>query len=193
MSQSAVGERRAKTAVLITRCAQRLTDQHGLDGFTMNQLAECAGVSRRTLFNYVPGKLDAVLGPEQDPDPALIDAFMRGGPSGHLMVDIKELVVSMLETKDADPGHITRMRRILESDPRVHKAAHERFAKAAGLFADAIVEREGPDFDPATARIAATFTLALCDTALNGFIAAPATPIAEHYARAFDIAVALFD
>ena len=55
--------RKVSTAHRITTCAQRLTDQHGLDGFTMDDLAAEAGVSRRTLFNYFPGKVDAVLGP----------------------------------------------------------------------------------------------------------------------------------
>ena len=55
------GRRRA-TAYRISVCARSLTEQHGLDGFTMEDLAEAAGVSRRTLFNYFPGKVDAVLG-----------------------------------------------------------------------------------------------------------------------------------
>ena len=39
--------------------------EHGLDGFTMEQLAERVGVSRRTLFYYFPAKDDAVLGGPQ--------------------------------------------------------------------------------------------------------------------------------
>lgn len=62
---SAIGLRekqRAATAARIVRSARRLADQHGVDGFTLDDLAEAAGVSRRTLFNYFPTKYDAVLG-----------------------------------------------------------------------------------------------------------------------------------
>jgi AcrR family transcriptional regulator len=64
MSQSATSreERRQATSYRISVCAQQLTEQHGLEGFTMEELAEAAGVSRRTLFNYYPSKIDAVLG-----------------------------------------------------------------------------------------------------------------------------------
>ena len=65
VSESATGLRELKkveTTRRITLCAQRLTDERGLDGFTMDDLAEAAEVSRRTLFNYFPGKVDAVLG-----------------------------------------------------------------------------------------------------------------------------------
>ena len=82
MSESAIDLKRQLVADAITRCAQQLADEHGLDGFTMDQLAECAGVSRRTLFNYVPGKLDAVLGSMQEPDPEVFSEFLAGGPTG---------------------------------------------------------------------------------------------------------------
>ncbi|MFT4286095.1 TetR/AcrR family transcriptional regulator [Nocardioides sp.] len=193
MTQSAIDERRARTRHAITLCAQQLTDERGLDGFTMDELAECAGISRRTLFNYVPSKVDAVLGPMPDPEPELFETFMAGGPTGHLMSDVKELVVDVLRTKDADPTDIERTRRIIEADARLHHAIHERFVRITGLFTDAILQREGTGFDSAKARIAATFTLALFDTALDSFIADPATPMDRHYARAFDIAVELFD
>jgi len=64
MSRSATTRsgRRQETSYRISQCAQRLTEDRGLDGFTMDELAEAAGVSRRTLFNYFPGKVDAVLG-----------------------------------------------------------------------------------------------------------------------------------
>ena len=45
------------------RRPERLADDRGFDGFTMDELAAAAAVSRRTLFNHVSGKLEAVLGP----------------------------------------------------------------------------------------------------------------------------------
>ena len=51
MTESATtreGRRRA-TSYRISVCAQELTEERGLEGFTMEELAEAAGVSRRTL------------------------------------------------------------------------------------------------------------------------------------------------
>ena len=58
--------RHEETAHHISACSQLLADERGFDGFTMEDLADAAGVSRRTLFNYFPGKADAVLGEAHD-------------------------------------------------------------------------------------------------------------------------------
>ncbi len=46
----------------------------------MEDLADAAGVSRRTLFNYFPGKDAAVLGDPLEPEPEPTERFVRGGP-----------------------------------------------------------------------------------------------------------------
>ncbi|WP_062072521.1 TetR/AcrR family transcriptional regulator [Demequina sediminicola] len=42
--------------------AVELARKHGLEGATIDAIAERAGVSRRTFFNYYPSKEDAILG-----------------------------------------------------------------------------------------------------------------------------------
>src|SRR4051794_33651766 len=90
--------RRTATARRITLCAQQLTDERGFEGFTMNDLAEAAEVSRRTLFNYYPSKVDAVLG-SHETDPAALASFRANGPHGVLIDDVCALVITMLEDK----------------------------------------------------------------------------------------------
>ena len=46
----------------IIAAAQRLSVNCGYSGFTIDDLAEAVGVSRRTLFNHVSSKEEAVLG-----------------------------------------------------------------------------------------------------------------------------------
>ena len=57
----------------------QLTQGRGLDGWTMEDLAGAAEVSRRTLFNYFSSKVDAVLGAVGSPirrrDEVAADAF----------------------------------------------------------------------------------------------------------------------
>ncbi len=43
---------------------------YGLNGFTIEQLCEDVGVSRRTFFNYFPSKEDAIIGHFLDQFPA---------------------------------------------------------------------------------------------------------------------------
>lgn len=194
MVKSAIEERRERTSRTITTCAQQLADERGLDGFTMDELAVRAGVSRRTLFNYVPGKVDAVLGPEREPDPGHLETFVAGGPTGHLMRDLRDLVVTVLEAKDGEAtvADIARIRRLIAADPRLLKSAHDRFVKVSHVLADAIVQREAGRVDEEAARIAARLIIGLFDTTLDALVADPDTSAAEHYARVFDTVVALF-
>ncbi|WP_196218113.1 TetR/AcrR family transcriptional regulator [Streptomyces blattellae] len=193
MGESVTALKRKWVAERIARCAQALAEERGIDGFTMDDVAECAGVSRRTLFNYVPGKLDAILGAAPDPDPALFSEFLAGGPTGRLGEDIKAVVGALLDSKDTAADDVERVRRLIASDPRLHKAMRDRFGKVATFFAEAILTREGPDADPLRGRVAATVTLALFDLALENFVADPETSLVDHYMRVFGRATALFD
>ncbi|WP_078532437.1 TetR/AcrR family transcriptional regulator [Streptomyces hokutonensis] len=192
MTKSASSLNRKRTAARITQCAQSLAEERGIDGFTMDDVAECAGVSRRTLFNYAAGKLDAVLGAPPTPDPSRLVEFRAGGPTGRLSDDIKAVVAAVLDSKDASAEEAERVRRLIASDPRLHRAMQDKFANFATFLADALMEREGPDFDPLRARVAATVTLSLFDVALEAYVADPSTTLADHYLAAFDGAAALF-
>ena len=55
-------ERKAATASRLTTLARRLTAERGLSGFTIEELCDEVGVSRRTFFNYFPSKEEAVIG-----------------------------------------------------------------------------------------------------------------------------------
>jgi hypothetical protein len=61
--------KRSQTALRLQERALRLTLDRGFDGWTMDDLAEAADVSRRTVFNYFDSKADVVLGPVVELDP----------------------------------------------------------------------------------------------------------------------------
>jgi AcrR family transcriptional regulator len=158
--------RRFETEHRITVCAQRLTDERGLDGFTMDELAETAEVSRRTLFNYFPSKVDAVLGNPPELPPDVLATFYAGGPHGHLVDDLGELAVVLLSSKVLDREEMERGRRIVVTTPRLIVAAHERFEALAGEFVDMILAREGQDFGAERARLLVRLFVAIFDGCL---------------------------
>lgn len=193
MTRSAIAERRERTSRTITLCAQRLADERGLDGFTMDDLAAEAGVSRRTLFNYFPGKLDAVLGEDHEPDPELFATFAAGGPTGDLFTDLRVMTMATLEAKseDADAESVARVLRLMRTEARVFHAVQERFRRSAEEFSALILSREGAAGDALRAQVATTLLFRLFEVALDNFVADPATPLVDHVTRAFDAAHAL--
>ena len=145
--------KKVETTHRITLCAQRLTDERGLDGFTMDDLADAAEVSRRTLFNYFPSKVDAVLGAHPDLPEEALATFRAGGPHGHVVDDVAELARIALAVKNPDRESIELGLRVLRSEPRLLAASHERFEAVTDEFAALLVEREGPDFASDKARL----------------------------------------
>ena len=133
MTESAItaDEAAAQTEHRITVCAQRLTDELGLDGFTMDELAAAADVSRRTLFNYFPGKIDAVLGSPPDLSAAVVDD-LRGRRAAR---PPRRRPRRARPRRSSTPrcstaSEVERARRIVTTNPRLLMAAHERFEAA---------------------------------------------------------------
>ena len=170
-------QKRWETSHRIARCAQQLTDAHGLDGFTMDELADAAAVSRRTLFNYFPSRLDAVLGEIPELPPAALATFRAGGPHGSLVEDLGTLAKAVLAVKEPDREAMVLSRRVLSGSPRVLAAAHQRFEQITEDFVALILEREGAAFDADRARLAVRILGALFDSALTTFIAGDERPV----------------
>ncbi len=163
-------DRRTATAGRITLCAQRLTDEHGLDGFTMDDLAAAAEVSRRTLFNYFPGKVDAVLGLLPDLAEARVVVFRDGGPGGDLVADLRALIGPLFDTELLSRETLERGRRVMLANPRLLTHVHDRYVALSAEIVAHIEAREGPTFGVLRARVAVRMLAALFDSSLDEYL-----------------------
>jgi AcrR family transcriptional regulator len=139
--------KRVLTAHRITTTAQQLVLERGLDGFTMEQLAERVGVSRRTLFNYFPGKDDAVLGGPPSLDEDLLRTFSAGGPTGHLVDDLAAIVLAILRDSPETREDAARARRVMLENPRLIALGAERLRQSVESCVVHAEKREGDRFD----------------------------------------------
>ena len=169
-----------ETELRIHRCALELTDERGLDGWTMDDLAAAADVSRRTLFNYFPGKVDAVLGGTPELPAEALEVFHRGGPTGRLVDDLSALAAAILAEKGFEPEVMALGHRILHQTPRLIVIAHERFEQVTGDLVDHILRREGTEFGADRARLLVRLLVAVFDVAINQLTDNPGDrPVAE--------------
>ena len=161
--------RRHDAARGVTLVAQRLAIEHSLDGFTMDQLADPAGVSRRTLFNYFPTKDDAVLGELPTAEEGAFETFRAGGPSGRLLLDLGGLATHLIRAVSPEPTDVRTFQLVLERNPRLLIRANVRFEDYVAGFYREIAEREGNAADDIRPRVAIAVVVSLYEIALKEF------------------------
>lgn len=100
--------------------ARRATIEHGLHGFTIEQLCETVGVSRRTFFNHFASKDDAVLGIEQGATEEMLGAYASGAlvpddldPLGSVVA----LAIEQVHVAGVDRADEALVRRVFEREP----------------------------------------------------------------------------
>lgn len=144
--------KRARTTYAITRAARELAADKGYDEFTLEELADRAGVSRRTLFNYFDGKLEATLGGGPQLTQNDIDTFLAGGPTGEFVDDVVVLVLSVLRgTTEVPlgPEDWLLAQRCFEVNPKLIVAAQRNFEGCSADFVELLAQRSGlPVSDP---------------------------------------------
>jgi AcrR family transcriptional regulator len=182
-----------ETSHRISNCARLLADEFGLDGFTMDDLAAKADVSRRTLFNYFPGK-DAAVHGEKPPLPeSLVDTFRNGGPTGDLISDLVAMVDALLSTHDIDREEVALMRRVMHANPRLITQAKDDFGHFREQILDAIRAREGSAYDDTRARVVIHVTGALFELAIDHYVEHPDRELAELFKAAVDALRSAFE
>jgi AcrR family transcriptional regulator len=117
--------RKAETARGLRDAARRLTIERGLSGFTIEELCEEVGVSRRTLFNYYASKENAVIGVPVDTDESGAgERFLAAGPRGidALVDDLVGLHLERWAFGGMTAADVQQVIRAVEREPRL--AAH---------------------------------------------------------------------
>ncbi|QIK62213.1 TetR family transcriptional regulator [Leucobacter viscericola] len=190
--------RKRQTRRALSRHARRLTIEHGLSGFTIEQVCELAGVSRRTFFNYFPSKEDAVVGGAEEIDPSILDTFMRARPEGitgispTLADDLIALAIDAIgEFGDFDEFDDPRL--VIAREPQLLDRFIGAGEEAERELAVLIQNREGLGADdPAVAMMVGLFTTLVWRTAYRFFQPDNQTPLAELLAESLETARTLF-
>ena len=162
-----------KTAASLTAVSRRLTAEHGLAGFTIEEVCDEVEVSRRTFFNYFATKEDAVIGGNSEGDFELLaEAFLAGTPGdwSRALQDLVDLAVAHIESDDADAQAHADLMAALEREPRL-------LARFIGVTRDRerqiralIARREGVDENDPRAAAVVSIMAILMQTSAQRFI-----------------------
>lgn len=112
-------------------------------------IAEAAGISPRTFFNYFPYKEAAFLPPKIDIQDDACTRFAES--SGHLFDDLVALIEELIEDYAPEPQMLIEMHEVLLQEPRLaalqHLTFHEFEDELARLFSRRLPG--GPEGEPA--------------------------------------------
>lgn len=176
--------KRHQTAVRLQQCAVQLTLDRGFDGWTIDDLAESADVSRRTVFNYFDGKADVVLGPPVQLDPERVADFVAGGPTGVLLADVLTLAADVIEDHTSEQESLAAGRNAVLGDAHLIGLVHQRFEDITATFVEHVRQREGEEFNVNRARLLSRLVVILFENAADRAEAEPGRPFAEHFDEA---------
>jgi AcrR family transcriptional regulator len=150
MTQGLRERKKAETRAALAAAALELADEHGPDKVTVEAIAEAAGVSPRTFFNYFSSKDEAILGVVPTGESPLKDQLAER-PADEAPLDaLRAAFLASAERLQDDPDRWVRRRRLAQQHPHL---ASRWAAHTAELEHDMVVEiarrlNLDPDRDP---------------------------------------------
>ena len=142
----------------LVETARALSAERGFSHFTIEQLCEQVGVSRRTFFNYFPTKDAAFLGQHDEGIPSEVaEDFVRKGASScpgrlspGLFDDMTEVLCTLAESMPFTRETFEQMLTAIAQDPKLLPIIRRSSDRREAAFRDLIARREG--IDPADPR-----------------------------------------
>lgn len=129
-----------------------MTAARGLSGFTVEEVCEEAGISRRTFFNYFHSKEDAVIGSFSDelPEDALEAFNQNPSPtpdsiSGTLLAALHVLTVTLMERSSISRTEVQQFIAAITAEPQLLARLTLEGEARERQFAALVAAREGLD------------------------------------------------
>lgn len=146
--------KRRETHERIQTVALALFLDHGFEAVTLDQVAEAAGVSRRSLFHYFTSKEEMVLAAKVDIGPRLAEAVSRRPPDEPLLDMAEASLIDM--ARDFQGPQARALARLIAQTPALRVGDHAKYAAVEQTLAEALARRSRRDVqDPEIVAVAA--------------------------------------
>lgn len=145
MSSGLRERKKAETLAALQDAALRLADRHGVDKVSVEAIAEAAGVSPRTFFNYFASKEDAMIG-KSPTDPSPLLERLRARPADEAPLEaMRQALLASLEGLMQDPDRWVLRRRVVQRHPGLAARNAARLAEMEHDLVEEVGRRIGAD------------------------------------------------
>lgn len=153
VEESGWSRRRSALEAKYEQIAWRLFAERGYREVTVDDIAEAAGVSARTLFRYFPSKEDFLLGFTRRGAQALVDSIGELEPGPNPLQRVWQLIREHSLESPQDVRLLTLWRRAAEGAPEIHarvrgERVHDLTEAVTDYCAKSMETRGSDDPDP---------------------------------------------
>lgn len=163
----------------VEHVAFELFARQGFDHTTVDDIAQAAGIGRRTFFRYFPSKNDVAWGDFEGQLDRMRDKLTRYPPDVPLVDAIREALVDFnrVDPEEA-PWHRRRMELILTT-PALQAHSTLRYAAWRGVLAEFVADRLGTDKDSLAPQAISYATLGVALAAYEQWLRTPGVELSD--------------
>jgi AcrR family transcriptional regulator len=161
--------KRAETHARIQAEALRLFLERGFEATTLDDIAEAADVSRRSLFHYFESKEEIVLSARAD-FPNIVAEAVGRRPAGESLLDMVEN--ALIDTATRYGSTQTReLSRMIRDTPALSAGEQAKYEHVERALAKALADRKSlPEIDTAC-RVTAATAIGILKLAVDAWLA----------------------
>jgi AcrR family transcriptional regulator len=147
LSQGLRERKKAETRRTLSSAALRLAQEHGPDGVTVEAIADAAGVSPRTFFNYFASKDDAVAGIVPAESSELLSHLLAQERDQPPLDALRGMCLCAAGSLEATADELWARHQLAQQHPALAARRAARFAEVERTLAGEIGRRTGLDPD----------------------------------------------
>jgi AcrR family transcriptional regulator len=147
MSDGLRERKKAETRRALSSAALRLARELGPDGVTVEAIAEAAGVSPRTFFNYFASKDDAIVGVTPTEASELVGDLVDRPEDEPPLVALRAMCAAAAVRLEATADELWARHQLTQDHPSLAARRAAAFADVERRLADEIARRTGLDLD----------------------------------------------
>jgi mycofactocin system transcriptional regulator len=177
---------REGTRARIERAALDLFTHRGFEGVTIDEVAEAAGISRRTYFRYFATKADAVWGDFAEHVARLSRLLHESAGDAPVLPSICAAYVEVNDYSTTDLPLLRQRMQLILTEPALLAHSQVRYADIDRVVAQYVASRTGTEPGELLPRLVATSSRAAATTAFEAWLTYPGLSLDKALRTAFD-------
>ena len=161
--------KRAETHARIQVEAVRLFLERGFEATTLDDIADAAGVSRRSLFHYFESKEEIVFSTKADFPDRLAGAIAQR-PADEPLLDMVENALTSLAAH-YEAAQARRLALLIRDTPSLSAGDQAKYEKVERVLAKALAERKNLPKNDLACRVTAATTVGIMKLAIDAWLA----------------------